>query len=128
LGDRLGLALVCTNAGIPALPDAAPTAAVYDSAGRHVVTYSIPPVRTEDAMFARAIHLGRLYVIGRYAARLSYAVAGLQRVGLVVFDVVAGGDPAGAVIAGYPFHRPQGEFHVLDLDSGELVRGRNPFV
>jgi hypothetical protein len=128
LGDRLGLALQTGTGPTPVLPDAAPTATVVNAAGVVVATYSVPPSRQEDAYFARAIHLNRQYVVGRYAVRYAYQVGGQNRTELDVFDIVAGGDPGGAVIAGYPFHRPHAEYHVLDLDSGELIRGRNPYV
>ena len=128
LGDRVSLAVQCRTGQAPIAPDNAPVATVYNTAGTAVATYGVPPIRQEDAVFGRAIHLNRQYVVGRYAVRYTYQIGGQGRAEIDTFDVVGGGDPGGTVIAGYPFHRPHAEFHVLDLDSGELIRGRNPYV
>lgn len=128
LGDRLGLSVQTRTGQAPALPTDAPVATVYNVAGNVIATYGVPPCRQDEAMFARAVHLNRQFVVGRYTVRYAYQVSGQNRAEIDVFDIVGGGDPGGTVIAGYPFHRPHAEFHVLDLDSGELVRGRNPYV
>jgi hypothetical protein len=128
LGDRISLAVQCRTAQAPVLPDDAPVATVYNTAGTAVASYGVPPSKQQQSLFARSVHLNRQFVVGRYTIRYAYQVSGQNRAEIDVFDIVGGGDPGGTVIAGYPFHRPHAEFHVLDLDSGELFRGRNPFV
>lgn len=128
LGDRLGLGVQSAVALAPSPPDDAPAATVYNANRQAVASYLIPPADVPAAYFAAAVHLDRRYHVGRYAILVTWVAASVSRSSAAVFDIVPGGDPAGAVIAGYAFHRPHAEYHVLDLDSGELVRGRNPFV
>lgn len=130
LGGRVHLGVACAAGQTAAAPDAAPVAVVRNSAGSVVASYTLPPADPAVArgLFARAVHLDRRYAVGTYTAEVSYAVGGAPRLDALAFEVTAGGHPDGAVVAGFHYHRPHAEFQVLQLDSGKLFKGRNPYL
>lgn len=130
LGGRIHLGVACVSGQAPVTPDAAPVAVVQDSSGDVVAAYALPPADPSSArgVFATAVHLDRRYAAGSYTAHVSYTVGGAARSEAVGFEVLPGGHPDGAVIAGYHYHRPHAEFQVLQLDSGKLFKGRNPYL
>jgi hypothetical protein len=131
LGDRVCLGIQCeVSRNRPTLPDAAPAAIVYAPDGSALLTYQLPPVDPTGApgFFTRSIHLDRRYNVGHYQVHIAYTVSGAARCHSQRFEVVAGGHGDGAAIAGYHYHRPHAEYQVLQLDSGKLYRGRNPYV
>lgn len=131
LGDRVPLGLMCQEpTGLPVLPDAAPYASVMNTDGEIAVSLRVPPqdVATAPGVFGIALHLDSRFSIGRYSAHYSWTDGGESRVGVDVFDVIPGGHPDGAIIALYPYHRPQAEFLIQQTDGRKLLKGRNPTV
>lgn len=130
LGDRLPLEVFCQNAaGLPVEPDAAPVATVYaGSATTSVVSQLLPPADRFGApgLFQHTMHLDGRFNTGRYNVLFSWLASGSPRVSLARFYVLPNGNAAGAVIAMTHYRQPQAEFLVQQLDSGRLVKGRNP--
>jgi hypothetical protein len=132
LGDRVGLVVDCHRPGAVAeLPDAAPVATIVGPSGTAVRTLAVPPPEpiSQPGLFTFGLHLDGRFAPGRYAVRFSYTVLGATRVPkLATFEVLPGGDPDGAALAMYHFQRPHAAFLVRQLDSGKIVKGRNPRV
>lgn len=131
LGDRLPVSVLCQDGdGLPTLPDAAPHVSFYKSAGGPVMTAAVPPAdeRAARGLFASSVHLDERFAAGSYVAEYSYTLSGSAVVSTDVFTVLPNGDPGGSVIAVYHYHRPHAVFLVQQLDTGRLVKGRNPSV
>jgi hypothetical protein len=130
LGSRVQLPAFNADLGVaPANPTAAPRAVVYPASGRPANSYLLPPLDLDNAtgLFGFTAHLGN-YSVGDYAVLVCYSSGGTPRAELHRFTVLTGGHADGTVIAIYPYHRPQAEFLVQQLDSGKLFRGRSPAV
>lgn len=132
LGDRVLLPALNSKLGAtPANPVAAPRAVVYAAAGGTPVgIYLLPPpdLTNSTGLFAYAVHLDARYAAGDYAVWVCYTNGSTPTAELHRFTVLAGGHGDGTVIAMYPYHRPQAEFLIQQLDSGQIKRGRNPSV
>lgn len=131
LGDLLPLSVLTADAdGATALPDAAPEATLFNPDGTVALTLSLPPVDPSAApgLFGHSFHMDGRLAEGPGRVRYSWAVSGVPRSREGFYEVVAGGHADGAVIAGFAYHRPHGEFIVMETDSSKLKRGRNPAV
>lgn len=80
--------------------------------------------------FRSTLFLGRLYATGFYTVVYYYTTNGVTVQGLDTdnFEVVGGGDARGAVIGTYFYDRPEARYIVQGLESGSIIKGRNPTV
>ena len=129
VGKAVLLAVQCRNASRAAVPpDACPTVDVYDSAGKRLAGKAIPildPAAT-TGLFAYWLYLSDAYATGRATATYRWTVSTFHGSDLDTFDVLAGGDPSGAVIAQCFFQQPQANFVVQQRDGGRIYKGKNP--
>jgi len=121
----------CTDgSGNPAAPDAAPTYRVYGTGSAALATGSVPPKdpANDSGFFEGFLRLGQLFSAGVYSVVYGWTTGSGGHTGgdLDTFEVLPGGDPAGAVIGMYFFPRPQANFIVQQLDSGAVRVGKNP--
>lgn len=120
LGD-----IVSTELIIGVSPDAAPTLTVTDHSDAAIVTAKMA-MNGGSTSFALPLFLGSLFSIGTFSVTYSYAVGGSPGMASDSFDVVAGGDPGGRVIAMTAYERPGAQYLVVQMASGYLMQGRNP--
>ena len=131
LGEDAVLSLLTVNAsGTPTWPDAAPIVQVWDETGVQVYSGSVPVTDRYGVtgLFQAKVFLGGPFAVGRYRADFTYLLSGDAFTSSQTFEVVAGGDAAGAVQSLTWFHQPHGEFVVQQLSGGSVQRGRNPRV
>lgn len=130
LGEEVVVPLLCCGpAEAPAAPDAAPSAMAYQ-AGAKVLTALLSPrdAFAQPALFALRLFLDSRFAVGQAAVALCYRLAGAGYLKTVTFEVVDGGDPAGAVVSMYLMERPQARYLVQRTDGGARKFGRNPSV
>jgi hypothetical protein len=131
LGDRLPIRVFCSDSDdLPVEPDEAPRACLRNASGVAVPDLWIPPLNRSGSpgLFQYPLHLDARFSTGYYAVEISWKVSGSPRATVVQFQIVAGGDPEGAVLSMYAFSRPHAEFLVYQTDSAKIHKGRNPSV
>lgn len=131
-GQEIPLGVLCVDEdNTPANPTTAPHMDIYLGAAQ-VLSGKLLPTLDPGApggvtgLFQYNLFLGPFFSVGRHTVVYRYLVG--TYLGQVVdeFEVVAGGDTDGAVIAACWFEKPHAAFVVQQLDSGQLVKGRNP--
>jgi hypothetical protein len=113
----------------PVEPDAAPLVVVRDPANAVVASLRLPRVGTAFDQYGMAHFLGVLFAtLGTYQVSYSYDYAEGTGQGTAsdTFELIAGGDEGGAVVAMFHIDRPEARYVVGQLASGKLVQGRNP--
>jgi hypothetical protein len=138
LGQEVRLALQTTNGNdTPSFPLAVPTLQVWSSsanvtpsstantgnASMHVVDRY-----QRTGVFAREIYLDSRFAVGFYRVYYFYLVGTFYGVQVDYFEIIAGGNPAGAVVGMHHFSPPHAKFVVQHLDGGTIATGRNPYV
>ena len=130
LGQSIPLLLQCVNAsGVPTVPDAAPTLEVWSSSAK-VQSLLIPVIDRYQVtgLFTYTLFLDQSYAAGGYRAVFSWRSGTFRGLTVDHIEVLAGGDGRGAVIAMHYYLRPHARFLVQELNSGLLIKGRNPVV
>lgn len=120
----LGVSTVDGSAN-PAWPDSAPVATITDSNNDTIWTGKIA-LDGDQYHFSLNVFLGIAYSVGTYQVAYAWAVNGTPVTATDTFDVIAGGDIGGAVVSMYGYVRPESTYVVAQLDSGNIVQGRNP--
>lgn len=128
LGTYLDVSLVCTNTvRTPTMPTYVPRIKIRRSSDDSVV-YSdgMPIVDRSLGLFVARVFLGSGFSAGQHTVQMDYLVG--SRVGLEtrVFEIMAGGGARGQVLGMAYFHQPQADAIVWQVESGLLLRGRNP--
>jgi hypothetical protein len=81
-----------------------------------------------SGLFRRTQFLGRLYAVGMYQVVYYYSVSGAPMAETDCFEIVGGGGNLGSVVSTYFYDRPEAKFVIQGLESGEILKGRNPSV
>lgn len=132
LGATLHLELPCRDLNKQAvLPDKPPQLKVFN--GTTLVEAKLMPIQDRyvvTGLFRSTLFLGRLYAVGQYQVVYYYHSTATGYYGLHHdnFEVVAGGDVRGAVVGTYFYERPEASYIVQGLESGSIIKGRNPTV
>lgn len=109
----------------------APALSIYNAAGTKVYSGLMPPLDPYGAgrrLFSAPIRLSSAFAVGRYFVAMNYLVTSNRRyLKTANFDVVAGGNAAGNVIAMWYYPRPHATHLVLRTDADSRVLARNPF-
>jgi hypothetical protein len=114
-----------------------PTITVFDDTGTELISgKTIPAVNKSRyvGQFHYRLFLGsnphvplaKAFATGKYYVRHDWVIGGVAGMRLLVFDIVAGGNVSGQVIGMEWFERPHGGYLVMQLDSGQIVAGKNP--
>lgn len=123
---RFQLGDVVTTEVLPGSPpDAAPVATIKNGIGVTIATAKMA-MNGGPTAFSLPLFLGNLFTVGTFSVTYSYAVGGIPGSASDSFDVVAGGDPGGRVIAMTAYDRPEAQYVVVQMASGYLMQGRNP--
>lgn len=131
LGDHYPLSVLCVNgAHTPAAPTSAPTVDIFDTSDNKVVTArAIPPKdENETGWFGEGLFLDSSFSAGQWCARYSYAISGTSYAKLDFFEIIAGGDSAGAYTSLEYYDRPHGKFLMGGREDGTLEANRNPYL
>jgi hypothetical protein len=129
LGQEVKLGFLAKDAnGNNALPDTTPTFRIYNSSGTMILNGLVP---IEDRFGYTGIFEYQQFIDSRFAAGLYFivfkcTVSSIARTEVDHFEVLAGGDRHGAVVAMEYYVRPQASFVVQNTLSGALINGRNP--
>lgn len=130
LGATVPLYLPCKNSsGALAVPDSPPQWKVFS--GTTLVEAHLMPIEDRyvvTGLFRATLFLGRLYSTGQYNLVYYYKSSGYYGLETDTFEIVGGGDARGAVISTYFYDRPEARYVVQGLESGSIIKGRNPTV
>lgn len=128
LGEDVPLALWCRDAsGAPSAPNEAPSADIWSSSAKIRTLYLPAQDRAVvTGFFSYRLFLNSSYAPGLYRVNYRYRIGSFHVLEQDQFEILPGGDPAGAVIAMFDFEKPDAVFIVQSLDSGRIVRGKNP--
>lgn len=117
--------------GVPTVPVDSPQAKIWAPGGVLVASLQIPVIDRYvpvPGLFAFPLRLDYGFsATGMYLVNYHYLLPNVFR-GLDQdnFEVLEGGNPDGNIVAMYAYQRPNGQFIVQELDSGNLAIGRNP--
>ncbi len=132
LGATVPLYLQCRNSSrAPTLPDRPPQYKVFLAGATAPVEAHLMPIIDRyivTGLFRSTQFLGRLYVAGMYQVCYYYNIAGSPVVETDNFEIVGGGSVNGAVVSTYFLARPEANYIVQGLESGQITKGRNPRV
>ncbi len=130
VGQDVPLFVQCVDSnGDPTVPDGSPVARFYRE-GLLVRAGEVPVETDPDAVgrFRGRYRLTDGDTPGHYAVVYRYGTFGLSRADSASFEVVAGGDNSGPVIAGYTFTRPDGDTFLSHLAAGRVATGQTPYL
>ena len=128
LGDRLPLSLLCVNgSGVPSVPDRSPYVLLF-SGSSLIVSYRIPvhDKQGQTGLFQFVQQLDSRFAVGRLRAVFQYKISGTNYGSTDTAEIVAGGDANGAGVGLYYFRAPQADHALVQVDSGRILRRRNP--
>lgn len=126
LGQNVIFGLATNDAsGNPIAPDAAPTATVTYPNGSSAGPIKLA-MNTGPTTFSIGWFLSADFALGTYTVSYQFRAGSYQGTGSDTFEVIAGGDQGGCIISMYAYDRPEARYVVAQLDSGNLVQGRNP--
>lgn len=131
LGDYVPV-VVRTHAGdhIPAAPTAAPIAATYDTSSKveNLGKIALVDPSATTGLFLKRIKLDSTYSTGPHTVLVTYVISGSTYSQEFSFEIIAGGDADGNIIASEEFQRPEAVNLIHQRDgSGDVVSGRNPY-
>ena len=131
LGQEVPLGVLAVNgSNTPSFPTIVPHMDVFSSTGKVIAGKLLPVLDRggQTGYFQIPLFLGPQFVAGKYTAVYRWLVGTYLGQSADEFDVLAGGSTDGSIIAMHWFERPQAQFIVQHLDSGKVLRSRNPRV
>ncbi len=132
LGATVPLYLGCNDGtGALTVPDLPPQAKIFN--GTTLVESKLMPIEDRYILtgwFRATLFLGRLYSTGFYTVVYYYSTGSEATHGVDTdnFEIVGGGNVNGAVVGTYFYSRPEANYIVQGLESGQIIKGRNPTV
>jgi hypothetical protein len=121
---KLGLPIV-NGGGSPVAPDSAPTATITSPSNVTGAPFKLA-MDGGPLAFSLPVQLGLSFALGTFSVSYTYKVNGVTFTSGDTFNVIAGGDPGGGIIAMSFYDRPEARYVVTQLTSGRIVQGRNP--
>jgi len=133
LGTWLDVYLNCVDASrTPTLPDAVPTIKIRRSSDNAVVYTGLMPIVEKAGvaigLFCSRLLLGIGFSVGTHSVEMVYLVSGQAFIVSRTLEIMAGGDPKGQVLAMIYLHNPSADHIVFQVESGLLLKGKNPKV
>lgn len=132
VGATVLLYIECKNAsGAPTLPDQPVQYKVFAAGSTVPVEAHLMPIEDRyivTGLFRSTQFLGRLYSPGMYQVVYYYSLSGSPVAETDNFEIVGGGGQLGAVVSTYFYNRPEAKFVIQGLESGQILKGRNPTV
>lgn len=129
LGTWIDIYLQCRDsAKTPTMPDAVPTIRIRDSLGVLVHSGLMPIVERDRALFCTRLLLGAGFAVGTQTVEMAYLIAGATKIDSRTFEISPAGNPTGQVLGMTYFHHPSADSIVYQVESGSILRGKNPKV
>jgi hypothetical protein len=132
LGTYLDVLLQCrTTAMVASMPEDPPRYKVWRASDGALVTAGEMPLLDKDiqvGLFKLELFLGDSFATGNHSMELMYSISTDTFIETRTFGIAAGGDTDGQVLAMYYYHRPHADFVVYQVESGLILRGKNPRV
>lgn len=131
LGEWVPIIVRTSNDSLtPTKADATPVAVVYDSSGSPVANFKVPIADQSyvTGLFKERIFLDSNFSTGYHSVIIHFAVGSVQKVQVVEFEIVAGGDSDGSGISLYHFRYPSRDYVLVQTDGGWLRKLRNPRI
>lgn len=134
IGDRVPLHQQCVTANTYVIPDHPVLVRVYrldGAAATHIASAMIPVDGTSPAVVGKFLgeyQLGSSDKTERYLVVYYSAHSGNAIVGSHVFEVLPGGDIAGAIISLASVERPAGNLVMAQSQAGQLFQGIGPSI
>ena len=131
LGEEITIGVYCFDGNAaPVVPDDCPVAKIFNASG-HVVYNARVPIQDRygiTGLFQTQVFLGPAFAPGQYTVSYSYSSGGGAYAGEEEdnFEVLPGGDTDGITEAMFYYHRPNADFVIQQLSSGNLKKRRNP--
>lgn len=128
LGRFLPLAIRCRDAdGIPVEPDTAPVALVAGPSGAiDSLRLGIRDRFQLTGYFQTNLRLDSRFTVGNYQVLYTWSIGGTAYSEQDDFEVLPGGHADGAALSLFYVPRPQADYLLLGMDSGKILRRRNP--
>lgn len=115
------------GSGTATLPDAAPTAALYNGSSTiETITLPISNRYTTTAYFKKLFLIGSSHGAASYTVTYSWAISATPYSSGDTFTVYAGGDADGSVISAGAVEQPEANYILYETETGSLKSGRNP--
>lgn len=132
LGTWLDVYLQASDSsGEPAMPVACPQIKIRRSSDNAIVLNSLMPIldkTVQVGLFVSRVFLGTSFAVGYHTIELQYTNDSNLMTETRTFEVMAGGDPRGCVLGMVYFHKPQADFLVYQVESGLILKGKNPRI
>ena len=130
LGQTVPLRLQCRNAASVAfLPSQPPLAKVFGASG--LVRSKAMPILDRyviTGLFQLPLYLDGQFAPGLYESVYHFTDGSYYGIEVDNFEVVGGGNAAGAIVSMHWYERPHAAFVVAELETGNIFAGRNPRV
>lgn len=107
-------------------PDASPTVTIVDADSVVVRPQTGIGASGSYVHFELALFVSALYPLGTYTVTCSWLISGSSFSASATFTVIGGGDIGGSIISMRAYVRPEASYVVAQLNSGNIVQGRNP--
>jgi len=129
LGDLIALQLSTSIDGALVQPDDAPRALIMSDSGIvENVQLPITDNRNIAGRFWHCISLDAKYSTGYHWIQYLSVISGITRSSVESFNIQVGGNIRGTGISMEHFRRPPNDFVLVQVDSGFLIRKKNPEV
>lgn len=109
-----------------AAPDVSPTIQIVDADSNAIMPTNKAGLIGSYTHFGLDLFVSALYPLGTYTVTYSWTVSGTGFTATDTFTVIGGGDIGGSIIAMRAYVRPEASYVVAQLNSGNIVQGRNP--
>lgn len=129
-GQVLPVTVQCTTSdGTPAVPDNPPYIDFRSDSGQ-VLQVQMPVIDryTVTGLFSYPLRLNASFPAGRYSATVFYRASGYHGLEVHPFEVVAGGDADGAIVAQAFWQRPEATYLIQQTEADNILLKRNPAV
>lgn len=130
LGTYLDVYLQVKDASlVPSMPDGVPSLKILK--GATAIYQGLMPILDKVnriGLFHSTIFLGGTFSAGTFSVRMGYSVNGASFIETRSFEVVPAGNSQGQVLGMYYLHSPQADFVVYSVESGAILRGKNPHL
>jgi hypothetical protein len=116
------------SSGNVILPDSAPTMDIFVGGTKVISEIKMPLAESKvlRGLFRFSQQLDNRFSIGRLAAIIRYPVSGVWFSTEQFADILAGGDPSGAIVSMHQYEKPTSRFLIHATDSGKIFKGKNP--
>lgn len=130
LGEELAFPIVTTNAaGTPSFPTEAPILDVWSGTTLLLSGLKMPKIDgAATGVFKLGIFLDGRFAAGHHEGVARWTISTYIGVEVLKFEITAGGDAKGAIIAMHHLEIPQERFIVAQTDAGRLFKLKRPSI